>query len=102
MTGSFIHELDGQTYAFVGLERIGGVMVYDITTPADTRFIQYINNRDFSLPDDPALLTTTDLGAEGLHFIAASDSPDSEGRPLLLVGNEVIGTTTIFAVNRVE
>ncbi len=77
-------------------------MVYDITTPANTRFFQYINNRDFGLPDDPALLTTTDLDAEGLHFIAANDSPDSGGRLLLLVGNEVSGTTTIFAVNRVE
>ena len=24
----------GRTYAFIGLERVGGIMVYDITTPA--------------------------------------------------------------------
>ena len=97
--GIAIGEIDGRTYAFIGLERIGGVMVYDITEPATTEFIQYINNRDFSLPDDPALLTTTDLGAEGLHFIPAAASPDSAERPLLLVGNEVSGTTTIFAID---
>jgi len=97
--GVAIGEIDGRTYAFIGLERIGGVMVYDITEPKNTEFVQYINNRDFSLPNDPALLTATDLGAEGLHFIPANDSPDSEGRPLLLVGNEVSGTTTIFAID---
>jgi len=97
--GAAIGEIDGRTYAFIGLERIGGVMVYDITDPENTEFVQYINNRDFTLANDPDLLTTTDLGAEGFHFIPAADSPDSEGRPLLLVGNEVSGTTTIFAID---
>lgn len=97
--GVAIGEIDGRTYAFIGLERIGGVMAYDITNPQNTKFVQYINNRDFTLANDPALLTTTDLGAEGLHFIPAADSPDSAGRPLLLVGNEVSGTTTIFAID---
>lgn len=96
--GVAIGEVNGRTYAFVGLERIGGVMAYDITEPADTEFVQYINNRDFSLSEVTDLVTT-DLGAEGLHFIPAFDSPDSTGRPLLLVGNEVSGTTTIFAID---
>ncbi len=100
--GIALGEIDGRTYAFVGLERIGGVMVYDITEPAQTRFVQYVNNRDFSLPNEPEALTTTDLGAEGLHFVAATDSPDAQGRPLLLVGNEVSGTTTVFVIDRVE
>lgn len=99
--GIALGEVDGRVYAFVGLERIGGVMVYDITEPEQTVFVQYINNRDFSLPNTPEALTTTDLGAEGLHFIPAAHSPDREGRPLLLVGNEVSGTTTVFAINRV-
>ncbi|MFO7813694.1 MAG: choice-of-anchor I family protein, partial [Pelovirga sp.] len=96
--GAAIGEIDGRTYAFIGLERIGGVMAYDITEPDTTKFVQYINNRDFTLVNDPTLLTTTDLGAEGFHFIPAVDSPDSAGRPLLLVGNEVSGTTTVFAI----
>lgn len=100
--GIAVGAVDGRTYAFVGLERIGGVMVYDITEPAATRFVQYVNNRDFSLPNEPDALTTTDLGAEGLHFVPAADSPDADGRPLLLVGNEVSGTTTVFAIDRVE
>ena len=77
-------------------------MVYGITEPAETTFIQSINNRDFTLPGDDVSQTTHDLGAEGLHFIDASDSPDAQGRHLLLVGNEVSGTTTVFAIDIVE
>ena len=100
--GIAVGEIEGRTYAFVGLERIGGVMVYDITEPAETTFVQYINNRDFTLPGDDVSQTTHDLGAEGLHFIDASESPDAQGRHLLLVGNEVSGTTTVFAIDIVE
>lgn len=94
--GMAIGEIDGRVYAFVGIERIGGLMVYDITVPAETTFVQYINNRDFALENTPESLTTTDLGAEGIHFIAADDSPN--GQPLVMVGNEVSGTTTLFAI----
>ena len=100
--GITIGRVDGRTYAFLGLERIGGVMVYDVTDPTDTTFVQYINNRDFGLANDPTVLTQTDLGAEGLHVISAAESPDPAGRPLLLVGNEVSGTTTVFAIDVVE
>lgn len=99
--GLALGQIDGRTYAFLGLERIGGVMVYDITVPEETTFVQYLINRDFSLPNTPEALTTTDLGAEGLHFVPASDSPDRDGRPLLIVGNEVSGTTTVHAIDTV-
>ncbi|MCG5536829.1 choice-of-anchor I family protein [Ectothiorhodospira mobilis] len=96
--GITLGEVDGRTYAFVGLERVGGVMVYDITEPEDTRFVQYLNPRDFTLPDTPESLVTTDLAPEGLHFISAAQTPDAQGRPLLLVGHEVSGSTTVFAI----
>jgi hypothetical protein len=82
-------------YAFVGLERIGGVMVWDITSPHGPRFVQYLNNRDFT--DDPEAGTAGDLGPEGLHFIARKDSPI--GVPLLAVANEVSGTTTLYRID---
>ncbi|WP_404310442.1 choice-of-anchor I family protein [Neorhodopirellula lusitana] len=82
-------------YAFIGLERIGGVMVYDITNPADASFVQYINNRDADATD-PAELG--DLGVEDLKFITAADSPN--GQPLLIASNEVSGTVTIFQVGQ--
>jgi hypothetical protein len=86
----------GTTYAFIGLERIGGVAVYDLTDPAQPRFVDYVNNRDFSKAPNTA--AAGDLGPEGLHFIPASRSPVRQ--PLLVVANEVSGTTTIFRVDR--
>ena len=44
-----IGEFAGRTFAFIGLERIGGVMVYDISNPQAARFVQYLNRRDFSV-----------------------------------------------------
>jgi len=97
--GMAIGTIGDRTYAFVGLERVGGVMVYDVTVPAETTFVQYINTRDFSLGENPeADHTRSDLGPEGLCFVRGSDSPDPLGRPLLLVGNEVSGTTAVYVI----
>jgi DNA-binding beta-propeller fold protein YncE len=94
-TGRFF----GRTYAFVGIERIGGVMVYDITHPAAPQFATYMNHRDFApVIDATNFAAAKDLGPEGLLFIAAEDSPD--GTPLLVVSNEVSGTTTIVRISR--
>ena len=34
--------------AFVGLERMGGFVVADITDPHNVQYLQYINNRNFN------------------------------------------------------
>ena len=87
-------EIDGRTYAFVGLERIGGVMVWDITDPRAPVFVQYANNRDFTVATEEA----GDLAPEGIVFVPAADS--STGAPLLLVANEFSGTTTVWEVGK--
>ncbi|CAN5121270.1 hypothetical protein BH20ACT5_BH20ACT5_20430 [soil metagenome] len=69
-------------------------MVYDISSPEQPRFVEYVNNRDFD--GDAAAGTAGDLGPEGLTFIPAADDPIR--LPLLVVANEVTGTTTIFKV----
>lgn len=90
-------EINGQVYAFIGLERVGGIMVYDVTDPRRPVFTQYLNNRDFSLSADALKAGRGgDLGPEGLAFIAAEDSPTD--KPMLAVGNEVSGTTTLYAI----
>ncbi|MTF37636.1 choice-of-anchor I domain-containing protein [Cyanobacterium aponinum] len=98
--GVTVGEINGVPYAFVGLERVGGVMVYDISDPTDAKFVQYINNRDFSvdaqLEDGSPNPEAGDLGPEGLVFISAEDSPN--GIPLLVVANEVSGTTSIYEI----
>lgn len=106
--GVAIGEVEGATYAFIGLERVGGVMVYDITDPAAVSYVAYANNRDFTIvpgtPPDAGTASTVpggsdagDLGPEGLTFISAAASPN--GYPLLVVGNEISGTTTVFRVD---
>ena len=84
-----------RTYAFIGLERVGGIMVYDITFPFKPHFVQYINTRDFS--GDPEQGTAGDLAPEGIIYIPWYQSPNKH--PLVVVANEVSGSTTIFQVN---
>ena len=89
-------------YAFIGLERQGGIMVYDVTDPTAPSFEDYVNlaldeliaEGDFTAPG------TTDVSPEGLWFISADDSPT--GAPLLLASNELSGTTTVYEVTGSE
>jgi Choice-of-anchor I domain len=76
----------GRTYAFIGLERTAGVMVYDVSDPFKPRFVQYVN----TAPDD--------ISPEGLLFIKEEDSPN--GKPLLVVSHEISGTVTIFEITK--
>ena len=82
-------EIDGRTYAFIGLERVGGIVMYDVTDPTTPLFVDYLNNRDFAAG-------TGDLGPEGLKFIPAHESPN--GRPMLMAANEISGTVTLYAI----
>ncbi len=79
--------IDGRTYAFVGLERAGGVMVVDVTDPAEARVVQWANTRVFTA--DPR---ATDSGPEIVRFV-----PGRHGtRPRVVVSNEVSGTVTVY------
>ena len=40
-------EIDGEIYAFIGLERDSGVMIYNVTDPANAAFVDYISGFDF-------------------------------------------------------
>ena len=91
-----IGTLNDRTYAFVGFERVSGIAVYDITDPAASAFVTYVSNRDFASSGEAELATAGDLGPEGIAFIPAESS--ATGEPLLAVGNEVSGTTTLWAI----
>ena len=91
--GVTVGQIGDQLYAFVGLERQGGVVVYNVTDPADAQFVTYFNNRSFTAAgeiDETNFEQEGDLGPEGLAFISAADSPT--GNALLIVGNEVSGS----------
>lgn len=88
--GVCVAPLAGKIYAFVSLERVGGVAVYDITDPAKPIFTDYLNTRS-------ATAYAGDHGPEGITFVSESQSPD--GKPYILVANEISGTLTIFRLD---
>ena len=92
--GIAVGMVGGRTVAFVGLERIGGVMAFDVSVPTSPVYAGYINTRDFA--GDPLAFTAGDLGPEGIDFIAAADSPT--GRPMLAVGFEISGTARLIEI----
>lgn len=75
--------VDGRTLAFIGLERDSGIMIYDITDPANSVFIDYIESSE-----------NGDISPEVIEFIASEDS--TTGRAQIAVSYEVSGTTTLF------
>ena len=84
--GVAIGKVSGRIYAFIGLERTGGIMVYDISDPHRPFFVHYVNT------------SPTDQSPEGILFIKGEDSPN--GKPLLVVSHEVSNTTTIFEIDK--
>ena len=98
--GVVVGEVDGRTFAFVGLERVSGVIVYDVSDPLAPSYAGFLIHRDFSvdaqLPDGSTNPAVGDLGPEGLAFIAAADSPT--GQALLVTSNEISGTVSVWAL----
>ncbi|MBX7093676.1 MAG: choice-of-anchor I family protein [Flavobacteriales bacterium] len=91
--GVTVGSVNGHQYLFLGLERIGGVMVFNIDNPTSPQFVTYMNNRtgNGSGPD---------LGAEGIIFIPASQSPN--GNDLVILANEISSTLSIYQVQTCE
>jgi len=85
--GVAVARLGAKTFAFVGLERVGGIMVYDVTSPASPSFVTYANTRNGA---------TGDRAPEGIVFVPAVDSPNKH--PLLIVGNEASGSVAVFQI----
>ncbi len=82
--GITVGQIGTHIYAFIALERIGGVMVYDVSDPKHVTYVNYINTRDFS--DAIA----EDVSPEGLCFLSV------EGQPMLLAACEVSGTVAAY------
>jgi hypothetical protein len=88
--GITLEEINGKMYAFVGLERIGGVMVFNVQIPTAPVFVGYYNNRTLT-GNGP------DLGTEGIITIPAAISPN--GNALVILANEVSSTLSIYQIN---
>lgn len=87
--GVAIGAIGTNTFAFIALERIGGIMVYDITNPAAPVYVTYVNNRNL-ISNGP------DRGAEGIIFIPQSQSPN--GQHLVIAANEISSSLSIYGI----
>ncbi|PCK30183.1 choice-of-anchor I family protein [Pseudoalteromonas piscicida] len=85
-------EIGDRTFAFVGLERMGSIMVYDITNPYDVKFEDYFYNR--GLVEGAEI--SGDLAPEGMTFIPADKS--ATGEALLVIGNEISGSVAVWQI----
>ena len=88
--GITVHEFNGSMYAFVSSERLGGVFIFNVQNPSTPNFVGYYNNRSNTT-------SGPDLGAEGIIFISAAESPN--GNPLVILANEVSSTLSIYQLN---
>jgi DNA-binding beta-propeller fold protein YncE len=98
-----VAEINGKQYAFIGLERQGGIIVYDVTIPTAPVYQSYFNNRDFS--ESVCTMVVEGDCDNGVYNSAAGDlGPESieyftrVGKHFIAVGNEVSGTTTVYQV----
>ncbi|MBL7912774.1 MAG: T9SS type A sorting domain-containing protein [Bacteroidia bacterium] len=87
--GIAIGAIGTNTFAFIAVERIGGIMVYDITNPAAPVYVTYVNNRSF-VSNGP------DRGAEGIIFIPQAQSPN--GQHLVIAANEISSSLSIYGI----
>ena len=84
-------EFDGMTYVFVGLKRMGGIMVYKVEDVNNPEFVSYINDRDYDAasPEEEG-----DLAPEDIKF-------QTEGETgYFAVSNEVSGTVSIYTMKK--
>lgn len=88
--GVAIAKIANETFAFISLERVGGVMVYNITNPNAPVFVDYKNTRSTSAYGG-------DNGAEGITYIPKTES--ATGKGYVVIANEISGTLTIYEIN---
>ncbi len=87
--GVTIGKVGDKTYAFITLERTGGVMAYDITNPLAPVFEKYVNSRSVDVYGG-------DHGPEGVLFIPAEKSPTLQA--MVLSANEVSASIAVYSL----
>ncbi|WP_027383757.1 choice-of-anchor I family protein [Epilithonimonas caeni] len=88
--GVTLGTIGGQTFAFITLERTGGVMVYNVTDPNNVTFTDYKHSRMTSAYGG-------DNGPEGITYIAPENS--ATGKGYVVIANEISGTLSMYEVS---
>lgn len=78
-----IGKIGDMTLAFIGLERDGGIMIYDISDPKNAEFLDYIDGR-----------ASGQVSPEIIEFIDAEDS--TTGNAQIAIAYEVSGSTAVY------
>ncbi|KFF00409.1 alkaline phosphatase [Chryseobacterium formosense] len=87
--GVTLGTISGQTFAFITLERTGGVMVYNVTDPNNVTFVDYKHSRSTSA-------FAGDNGPEGIIYIAPENM--NNGKGYVIIANEISGTLSMYEV----
>ncbi|MCI3936893.1 choice-of-anchor I family protein [Chryseobacterium aahli] len=87
--GVTLGTINGQTFAFITLERTGGVMVYNVTDPNNVTFVDYKHSRSTSAFGG-------DNGPEGITYIPSVNM--NNGKGYVIVANEISGTLSMYEV----
>ena len=86
----------GKTWIAVGMERDGGVALYDASNPVAPEFVDYINTSD---PNGNLNTGNAgDVSPEGILFVSEEESPT--GAALVVVSFELSGTVAIYEIPR--
>jgi hypothetical protein len=83
--GLTVANIGGVPILFIGMERQGGLLAYDLSDPTNPVFLDYINGQGSNL-----------VAPESLLFINAADSPT--GGNLLLAGYEGVDGASGFGI----
>ncbi|MEM1044593.1 MAG: choice-of-anchor I family protein [Pseudomonadota bacterium] len=88
-----IGQIDDKIYAFIGLERDSGIMIYDVTDPANAFYVNYIPPQ---FVDDTPEGEIARHGPEIITFIPADES--TTGNAQIAVSYEISGSTIVYDV----
>lgn len=86
--------INGRQYAFITLERMSGVLTYDVSNPEQPAYVHYVNSRSVNVG-----AATGDLGPEGIIYIHPQASPTDTA--LVVVANEHSATVSVYTVKDV-
>lgn len=91
----------GRLWMVLGLERDGGLMLFDVTNPVEPVFKSYINT---SISTGNMLQSTKnkaaagDISPEGILFVSDKESPT--GKAMVIVSYELSGTVGIYQFSK--